>query len=460
MTAGVVGASFRDPGGFVFRRDGDIYRQVNEAGREHLDALMSSGLYEELVDAERLVAHEEVPLGEAAADGAYKVLKPQTIPFVSYPYEWSFGQLRAAALLTLDVLTRALDKGVVLRDASAYNVQFRGTRPVFIDTLSFGRLEEGSPWVGYRQFCQHFLAPLVLMSQVDVRLGQLLRVHLDGIPLDLTARLLPRRTRLRPSLLMHVHAHARSQRRHASSSERHEEASHGFSLRAFRGLVDSLRGAIERLEWEPPPSTWRDYYGEADHYTDAAAAAKERLVADWIAREQPASVWDLGANTGRFSRIAADAGAYTVAFDVDPSAVELHFRDAAARDERRVLPLVLDLTNPSPAIGWGNDERATVADRGPADLALALAVVHHLAIGDNVPLRRVATYLAGLARALIIEFVPKTDPKVEVLLATREDVFADYDAAGFEAAFSDRFEIVESRTIEASQRVLYLMRAR
>ncbi|MBA2317131.1 MAG: class I SAM-dependent methyltransferase [Euzebyales bacterium] len=450
-----IAGSFRDPSGFVFREDGVVKRQVNPGFRSEFDALANSGLYDELVGAGLLVSHQ---VEREDADGTV-VIVPRQVPFVSYPYEWSAGQLRAAALVTLRAQRAALERGMTLRDASAFNVQFVDGRPLLIDTLSFGPLEEGMPWVGYRQFCQHFLAPLALMTLVDVRLGQLSRHHLDGVPLDLASTLLPQRTRVVPSLAMHIHAHARSQRRYAHDPDAPTARAKGrFSMNAFRGLVDSLESAVAKLERDVPESTWVDYY-DGDSYTDESFEHKSKLVAAFLADVEPAQVWDLGANTGHFSRIAASQGAQVVAFDVDASAVEAHYR--ALRGERSaILPLVMDLTNPSPGLGWEHTERESLTARGPVDLALALALVHHLAIGDNVPLRRVADWFAALASALVIEFVGKSDPKVRRLLATRDDVFDDYDVEGFEAAFAGRFDTLRREPVHGSERVLYLMRRR
>jgi hypothetical protein len=218
VTGSALPSSFRDPSGFVFVRDGVLYRQVNRVHREHYDRLMASGLYERLATDGLLVPHEEDDAVPAAPDLAYKVLRPERVPFVSYPYEWCFGQLKAAALATLAIQRTALDFGMSLRDASAYNIQFLQGKPTHIDTLSFETLREGEPWVAYRQFCQHFLAPLVLSRYRDARLGQLSRVHLDGIPLDLATGLLPWRARLHPPLLLHLFLHARRQRRHERTS--------------------------------------------------------------------------------------------------------------------------------------------------------------------------------------------------------------------------------------------------
>jgi hypothetical protein len=453
-----VAGSFRDPAGFVFRSGGVLYRQVNEVHRDAYDQFVASGLAQRLQAEATIIPFEEVDV-EAATVGAYKVLRPHEIDFVSYPYEWSFSQLRDAALVTLDVQSVALDHGMSLRDASAYNVQFHQGRPVVIDTLSFDARGEG-PWPAYRQFCSHFLAPLALMSTRDVRLGQLLREHIDGIPLDLTARLLPRRARLRPGLAMHVVAHARSQRRHGSDGEQMETYRKRFSDSSLRGLLDSLRSVIRSLAAPRGDSAWRDYYDEASHYSDDASASKESAIDSFLDQVAPATVWDLGANTARFSRLASRRGIPTVAFDLDPYAVEAAYVSARERDDRHLLPLVLDLTNPSPAIGWANAERMTITDRGPADLVLSLALVHHLAIGNNVPLRMISEYLASLGRYLAVEFVPKDDVRVRQLLSSRDDIFPDYTREGFEGALSSSFEIVRREPVASSTRLLYLLRKR
>ena len=252
-----VAGSFRDPSGFIFSKDGEVYRQINRAYREDYDQLVGSGLYEKLVRDGLLVPHTEVGIQHAVTEDAYKVVKPEQISLISYPYEWCFSQVKHAALLTLEIQTKAFDFGMSLKDCSAYNVQFRNGKLVFIDTLSFEKYREGQPWVAYRQFCQHFLAPLALMSCVDVRLHQLLRIYLDGIPLDLASRLLPSRTRINFGLLPHIHLHAKAQRRFADESISSERRTVGRM--AFLGLVDSLRSAVEKLTWQPGGTEWHGH---------------------------------------------------------------------------------------------------------------------------------------------------------------------------------------------------------
>ncbi len=451
-----VPGSFRDPSGFLFWRDGVLYRQVNAVYRDDYDLLIGSGLSGALVDDGLLIPHEEVDVEPARPELAYKILKPTPVPFVSYPYEWCFSQLKDAALTTLRVQKRALEFGMSLKDSSAYNVQFVGARPVLIDTLSFEHYHEGRPWVAYRQFCQHFLAPLALMAHRDVRLSQLLRVYIDGIPLDLASSLLPLRTRF-SSLLMHVHLHARSQKRFADKPVNLDKRR--MSRLAFRGLIDSLESAVKRLRWRPHGTEWADYYDETN-YSPEAFEHKKQIVSQLLDEAKPTSVWDLGGNVGVFSRLASDRGIRTVCFDVDPVAVEKNYLRCRREERTNLLPLLLDLTNPSPGIGWANQERAPVQDRGRAHTLLALALVHHLAISNNVPLERIARLFSRLCDTLIVEFVPKTDSQVQRLLATREDIFPDYTQEGFEREFGRCFELRDSAAIPASHRTLHLMARR
>lgn len=459
-----VSSSFRDPSGFVFFRNGQLFRQVNNRYRENYDLLIASGLYDDLVSGNLLVSHQEVDLAPPEPARAYKLIKPQVIPFLSFPYEWCFSQLKAAALATLAIQEKALQHGMVLKDASAYNIQFRDGRPVFIDTLSFEKYVEGEPWVAYRQFCQHFLAPLALMSGTDVRLGLLMRNFIDGIPLDLASKMLPARSRLKLGLLMHIHLHAKTQAKYSDShgdaecsGEKQKKVAGKVNRRALSGLVDNLASTVKSLEWNPKGTEWGDYYSDTN-YSDQAMQHKMSLVAGFIEQAQPGTVWDLGGNTGVFSRLASQRGASTVSFDIDPAAVEKNFRRCVAEKEKNLLPLVLDLTNPSPAIGWQNQERESLMARGPADAVLALALIHHIAISNNVPLPKIAEFFSKVCKSLIIEFVPKTDSQVRRLLATREDIFPDYTREGFEAAFSGYFIQVAASPVSGSERTLYLMR--
>ncbi len=454
-----IGASFRDPSGFMFRRDGLLLRQVNLHYKAAFDRLISSGLYEELVQAGMLVSHAETAAEPALPELAYKVLQPQVVPFISYPYEWSFSQLKDAALLTLNATRSALKAGMILKDASAYNIQFVDGKPILIDTLSFDIYKEGAPWDAYRQFCQHFLAPLALASLVDIRLIQFLRVYIDGIPLDLAAELLPGKTSIGLSgLALHIHLHARAQKQYAGKAEP-RAAGLQMGKTALLNMLNSLEKTIQPLKWEPKGTEWGDYY-HATNYSDDALKAKGAIVGRFIELAAPKNAWDLGANNGLFSREASRRGVETVASDIDPAAVEQNYLAVKAGGEKHLLPLVMDLTNPSSSMGWAHAERDSFLGRGPVDLVLALALIHHLAISNNVPLNSVAQFFAAAGKWAIVEFVPKSDSQVKRLLATRKDIFDEYTEAGFEEAFEKHFKLEEKVAIPGSERMLYLFKRR
>jgi SAM-dependent methyltransferase len=457
MTTNSPVGSFRDPAGSIVLVDGVVYRRIEPAGREAYEQLIRSGLFDALVKDGLLIPHEDIgPSGDHP--GAFTVIRPEAIPVIAYPYEWCFGQLRDAALATLRVQRRALEFGMSLKDASAYNVQFHRGRPILIDTLSFEPLRP-RPWVAYRQFCQHFYAPLLLAARVDVRLLRLLALHIDGVPLDVASRLLPRRTLLRAGPLLHVHLHASAARRWTTSPDASVKKEHGGSREEALRLVDSLERAVESLAWKPG-SDWTSYYDDRASYDSESFARKEKTVTQWLERLRPARVLDLGANTGRYSLIAQSLGALVVALDADAACVELIYGHVRKGKLEGLLPLVCDLNNPSPRIGWANEERLHLEERMQADVVLALALVHHVAIGNNVPVPAFAQYLSRFGRHAIVEFVPKLDPMVQKMLSARDDVFGAYTIESFERAFAERFRIAERVELGAAGRVLYLMTAR
>jgi len=453
-------ASFRDPSGFIFTKEGILYRQVNNAYKTEYDLLMESGLYDHLVRTKSMVSHKEIQGVEFDPFNAYKIIMPERINFVSYPYEWCFSQLKDAALLTLKIQQIAMRYKMTLKDASAYNVQFVNGCPVFIDTLSFERYEEGQAWVAYRQFCQHFLAPLALMAQKDIRFGRMLSVFIDGIPLDFASKQLPKLSWAALGLSLHLHIHAKTQK--VFSKNTLEQADRvatprPVSKHGLEGLLNSLTKTVSKLKWKPGGTEWGDYYSDTN-YSDDAFKQKAEIINKYLDTVTPENVWDLGGNTGVFSRIASDKNIPTCCFDVDPTAVEINYRRVRAKKEKSLLPLLLDLTNPSSALGWDGDERNSIYQRGPAGCVFALALMHHLAISNNVPFDRLAAMFSKLGKYLIIEFVPKSDSQVQRLLRSREDIFKDYTQENFEFAFSRFFTIEQRNQLHDSERILYLMK--
>jgi len=450
-----VSSSFRDPSGFLFYDNGILYRQINQSYKDDYDHLMDSGLYNNLVDSKLLVPHVEVDIKPFVKEKGYKVIQPEMIPFISYPYEWSFSQLKHAALTTLQIQKKAMDFEMTLKDCSAYNIQFSNGKSILIDTLSFERYVEGEPWKPYRQFCSHFLAPLALMSHKDIRLNQLSRIYLDGIPLDLANKLLPMRTLAMFSLLSHIHLHAKTQKHYESKQIKTKKQK--MPRRSLVGIIESLNSGIKKLKWNPEGTEWANYYSDTN-YSQTAFQQKKQIVTKFLEKIKPNSVWDLGANIGEFSRLASQMGINTISFDIDPAAVEKNYLESVKNNEVNILPLLLDLSNPSSGLGWANEERMSIFERDNPDTILALALIHHLAITNNLPFEKIAELFSKICNSLIIEFVPKNDSQVQRLLVTREDIFSDYTQKDFEVEFSKYFKIEKSKIIENTERTLYLMR--
>lgn len=449
-------SSFRDPSAQVYSIDDVIYRQINENAYEQYRHLMNSGLYQRLIALDYLVPHKEVDLRFAQNASARVVIQPEKIQFISYPYEWCFSQLKDAATLTLEITKIALEYGMILKDASAYNVQFQNGKPLFIDTNSFEIYQTGHPWMAYSQFCRHFLAPLVLMTEVDASLSRMLALNVNGISLELASKLLPLKTWFSFSILAHIHIHAKSQKKYSDRSHVGLKKMQITRI-GLLGLLDNLSSVITGLKQRNVKTEWGNYYNQTN-YSTTASSHKVNVIQKLIKTANPKKIWDLGANNGFYSQIGASLGAYVVSFDIDPVAVEANYQNIKKNRIQHILPLIQDLTNPSASIGWAHLERDSLAERSSVDLVMALALIHHLAISNNIPLARIADYFSGLGDYLIIEFVPKEDSQVQRLLASRDDIFEEYNFDGFKKSFLLYFNILEEISINETCRRIYLMK--
>ncbi|MBK7434597.1 MAG: SAM-dependent methyltransferase [Chitinophagaceae bacterium] len=443
-------ASYRDHDGFVFSKEGKIFRYVHPRYEAHYQHLQRSGLLQELWDNHLLIPHTEQ---EAISEFGFRegrIWQPEKIPFISYPYEWSFGMWKDAALLTLNIAQRALKKGMVLKDASPFNVQFRNGQAVFIDTLSFENYAEGNPWIAYRQFCECFLAPLLLMRYGHPDAGRIFTIYPNGIPLGILKNILPPRARWNLNNYLHIYLQA------SLSSSSIKTA--GKQARLSRGklvvLLDGLVGYVKGLSVKQEKTTWDDYY-RSTILGETYLQAKTQLVRSFTEGLSFDSVIDLGANNGHFSLLFP--GKRVVALDADPNCIEALYQQIK-QSKSDILPLVIDLAAPSPAIGWNNRERDSISDRLRADLVMALALIHHLAIGLNLPLSMIAEWLLPMGPYLLIEFVPKEDEKVQGLLRNREDIFDGYDLADFRKVFAERYSLLREEPIGNTGRILFLFK--
>jgi ribosomal protein L11 methylase PrmA len=445
-------ASFRDPGGFVFHENGRVRRAVTEQGLANARAVRATGLIDRLIAGGRLLPEEEVPDTFEGRDDVRMILEHPTIPFISYPYEWPFRLLQAAALLHLDIQLEALDAAVMLTDATAYNVQFVGAQPVFIDHLSFRPYVEGELWAGHKQFCDQFLHPLLLERLLGVPFQPWYRGSVEGISVEHLAPLLRLRHKLNWKVLVNVVLPARVQRLASRPSVERRIRRGVISRPALRELLMTLRRWISRLEPHGlAATTWRGYDQTVpDEESQAIAAFVREMVAD----VRPHTLCDLGCNAGRYSEVALAAGArYAVGFDSDLGALDLAVR--RARDRKlALLPLLIDLVNPSPAQGWSGVERSALLDRGRPDALLALSVVHHLAIARNVPLAEIVRLLTRLAPDGVVGFVPPTDARAAALFRGREEIFQSYSLDTFVTLLRRHARIVVQRQVPGTERVL------
>lgn len=449
------GGSFRDPDGRVFRRDGRVLRGLTARGAAEWKAVSAAPFYKAAVEARRLVRSEERP---AEAPWAL-VLEHEAVPAVSYPYEWGFAMLRDAALLTLDLQLEALLGGFTLKDGTPYNVQFVGTRPTFIDVGSFERLGPGAVWAGYRQFCEQFLYPLLLRAHRGMPHAPWLRGRLEGVRAAEAAGLLGLRSLLKPGVFAHVLLQARLQAGHASDAAdlRGELAAAGAGPELVVAGLRKLRGVVAGLAWDPPSSPWSEY-GRGEHYSAADLSAKEEFVRTAAAARPRRMAWDLGANRGDYARLLADHAAAVLAVDGDASAHEGLYRSLKAGGQGRILPLYMDLADPSPDQGWGGSERLSLGRRAAPDFVLALAVLHHLRLSAGVPTSELAAWLASLGAEAAVEFASKDDPAVRRLLVRKDDRYDDWTPAAFEAALAPRFETLRRAELCGGLRVLYHLR--
>jgi SAM-dependent methyltransferase len=451
--------SFRDPESRVFYAGDEVYRALSPDGLSDFEAVRATGL----LDDERVVrteaAEDTAALRGLLVHEPAAVLRHERIPFVSYPYEWTFSMLKDAALLQLDLLLSALGHDLVLKDATPYNVQFKGAKPVFVDVGSFERMREGEPWVGYRQFCMLYLYPLLLQAVKDVPFQPWLRGSIDGISPTQVRGLMSFRDRFRKGVFTNVFLHAKLEARYADRPNQvKQEVKRVFKKELFVANVRKMRKLVERLEWNPPQGVWTAY-GERNSYTDDDARRKDDFVREVATSRTWKLVWDIGANTGRYSRIAAEGAKTVVAVDADQGPVELLYRDLRQEANEQILTLTMNLADPSPGLGWRGLERRSMPDRGKPDLVLALALIHHVAISANVPVKEFVDWLASLGTALVIEFPTREDPMVKKLLAPKRDgLHPDYELGFFERTLSEAFDVERSERLESGTRVLYFAR--
>lgn len=450
-----ITSSFRDPSGYVFLEDNRVKRVVNSIYFNQYKSLAESGFYELLFDKKYLISHKEISNSEDKI-----ILEAKTIPFFTYPYEWSFLQYKHAALLTLKIQKIALEKVYVLKDASAFNITFFEGKPIFIDTLSFDFYKENQPWNAYKQFITHFLGPLLLAKYYGLDHLKTLSSHIDGIPLDQLSKMLPAKSYFSPTIYANVHLLAKFEGKHSTDKKANSEVK--LSKNAQVKLLNSLYDFIEKLELNHT-TEWDNYYNQTN-YNDNSYLLKKELTKKWFSGIGGKKVIDIGGNDGTFSRELITEAELLLVADIDANAVEQNYRQVLKNKEKSIVPFVVDVLNPASNYGFNNEERFSFIDRIQKlelDGCMALAVIHHISLSGNIPFDFSAQFFAKMAANLLIEFPTRDDSWVQFLLDSKrdfKDYFDFYNEENFEIAYSNYFTIQKKEVIASSNRILYQMK--
>lgn len=446
-------ASFRDPSGFIYEKDGTIYRFVAADYRQDYDLLMKSGLADELLKKKLLLPFTELSENHTEIADWYKTLRPQQLPFLSYAWEWSFEQLKDAALTTLHICRLALQKGMILKDATPTNIQLVDGKYKLIDTLSLETYKEGESWIAYRQFCECFLNPLVIAIHTGMEVHKLMLSYPDGVPAAVTSSLLPFKTKFNASVYLHVHLQAKIAGKQLTEQK---QTTRKITQKNIDQILQNLHNLISNLSLPSHASTWNNYYSETI-LSEAYFSEKKKLVTSLLESTEYSSVLDLGANEGEFSLLCKN-DAMVISTDFDSDCINRLYKRIKEEKRTNIYPAVVDLTYPSPSLGWMNEERPAFFNRTKVDVCMALALIHHLAITKNITFEQLASFFASVCKELIIEFVPKSDPKVTGMLQWRKDIFDTYNEETFEQAFAQLFQLEKKMNVQGSERTMYVYR--
>jgi len=453
--------SFRDRNNLVFYGSDSVYRGLSKQACSNWETLISKPFYQKFMQMGKLIPTESIDpasegLAPALIENWHAFLKHKPIPFISYPYEWSFGMLKDAASLQLDLLLASIEEDMILKDSSPYNIQWEGSCPVFIDIPSFEKLHPGAPWSGYGQFCQLYLYPLFLIAYKNVSHTSWLRGSLEGIEPEQMNSLMSLRDLFRPGVFLNVYLHAKAQAKYSDTHRdvKKEIQKSGFNKTLIQSNAQRLKTLVENLNWKTLKSEW-SHYTICRSYTDRELETKKQFVLKASGKQRWKLVWDLGCNTGEFSRIVSENSNYVVAMDADHLAIERFYQDLKKEKNVSILPLVNNIADPSPNLGWRNLERKNLSSRGKPDLILCLALIHHIVITANIPLRSFIEWLASLGGALVIEFIDKEDSMVKVLLKNKVDNYTDYDLNHFEQCLKESFHIESSQKLKSGTRIIY-----
>ena len=465
------GGSFKDPSGRVYllEPDGDadgcrVVRGLTAPAAATVESLLAEPFFSRLLaDGDvvntRFLSSDDPVAVDVVARGWASAVEHDAVDFLTWPYEWPFAMLKDAALLQLHLLATCVRAGWLLKDATPFNIQWDGTKPVFIDIPSFVPREDGEYWQGYRQFCSMFLIPLMLTAHLGIPHQPLLRSSLEGIPPEEAARYFYGLRRFKRGVPAHVWFPARVEgwMRSRGGMRRRSRLGRRQSKTALLALLDNLRRLVTGLSpGRASPSGWARY-PETHSYDEGDFERKMAFVEKHASMRQPRLLWDLGANTGTFSRITARHSQIVVALDGDREAVDVLYREAREGDERNIIPLVMDLANPSPGQGWSGRERAPFVERRSPDMALCLALIHHLRVSANVPVSLLVEWLRSLNATVIVEFIGRDDEMFATLAENKREDYADYTAENFQSEVERHFMIEDRMGLKGGKREMLLL---
>jgi hypothetical protein len=437
-------SSYRDPDGYITYDGGNVYRHVLN---DHAPVLLPA--YQKFFDT-AVKKGLLVPFEKSGQN-----LKLFKLPVITYPYEWGFQQLKEAALLTLDIALLALEHGLSLKDATAFNVQQYKGRMIFIDHTSFESSDNKLPWRAYSQFCRHFLGPLLVTSKTGRNANKSFLANLEGLGLDETSAALPFKSRFKPSTFIHVYLHnfLINSMKDTNREQQIKNARTGNQ----KVFLQALRETTQKIRAPKYDTEWGDYYNKTN-YENQSFHAKEDILKTILSQKKYSCIWDVGANNGHFSRIMATHADIILSMDIDYAAIDHNYLENRREKITNVFPMVMDLTNPSPALGFGNKERTTIDERSKPDLIFALALIHHLAITYNIPFASMAAHFRAYNTDLVVEYVDREDSQFKKLLRNKQDTYDHYNRADFESSFLELFEKVGQHEIPDTARILYHFR--
>ena len=449
--------SFRDPAGFVVIEKGKVFRVVNNLYKENYIHTLESGLYQKLLDEKFIVEQQEIT-GKTYSKTQFKLLEAERIETITYPYEWSFSQFKDAALLTLKIQKIAVEHGMMLKDATPFNIQFQKNNPIFIDTLSFEKVKnENFSWSAYRQFCEMFFGPICLVKFIDPRLNKNLISFINGIPLDLICKQLTFFQKLNPSIFIHLVLHSWISNRTVQNKK--ETNSKIITKSQHLNIISQLESFITNLEILDKKSEWGDYNEETVSEKEGYVIDKQKTVNNLLSKYNFVLAWDVGSNDGFYSRIIGEKYAQRViSMDIDWKCVEKNYLYNKKTKTENILPIIFDLSNPSPSIGWLNKERSDFFGRvGNPDLITCFAIMHHV-INANIPIELFIEFIGKSRNHVLIEYIPFNDPKCQEIFSSRSDDFIYPDKNYFEKLISKEFDIMFKKSLNETERVLYFLK--